>query len=248
MVTTTRICLALGVLSLAGGAVEAGEPAGPNAAGEKAAPAAGAAPVTAGEIEALIDALVSRNPKPITGKEDRSVAPDYKLPVGFSRARQETVRQAFYRLRYAGPAAFPALIRRWGDERYALTGSHGLSGYHHNHSVGWACEAAMFDQLQPYSTWPRTDGDPRGKPKRPSYPAKFLSTAEAALKWCEARRDKSLYEMQLEVLDWVIAEEAKMPQDYTAEERAELQEIRRELTASGKAMRSGSFFAVEVEL
>jgi hypothetical protein len=231
MITAARRFLAIGLLSVAGAV----------SAGEKAAP-------TGAEIEALIEQLASPNPKPITGREDKSVAPDYRLPPGFDKVRQRSVIRARGELRKLGPAAFSVLIKHWGDERYSVTTSHGLSGYCNNQNVGWVCEAIVLDQLQPYSTWPRTDDDPRGKPKRPNYPEKFLSTAEDALKWCEARRDKSLYDMQLEVLDWVIAEEAKRSGDYTDAEQGALREIRRELVGSKLPLKAGNFFLMDIEL
>ncbi len=40
--------------------------------------------------------------------------------------------------------------------------------------------------------------------------------------------------MQIEVVDWVIAEEAKRPGDYKDEERAELKALRKQLVEGGE--------------
>jgi hypothetical protein len=40
--------------------------------------------------------------------------------------------------------------------------------------------------------------------------------------------------MQIEILDWVIAEEAKRPGDYKDEERAKLKAVRKQLVDGGK--------------
>lgn len=188
------------------------------------------------EIKALIDQLVSPNPKPITGDEDRRVRPDYRLPPGFDRDKQKQVRGARLKLRQLGPRAFPYLIERWGDKRYCLTVSDGLSGYCRNKTVGDVCCSIIFDQLQPYSSLPKVKDDPRGKPHRPAYPAQFLHTQKAAKRWWEKNKHKALYRMQREVLDWVIAEEAKRPRDFTKAERRALRDIRKELVGSGKPL------------
>jgi hypothetical protein len=199
------------------------------------------------DIKAIIDQLVSPNPKPITGDEDERQAPDYRLPPGFDREKQKVVRGARYKLRQLGPQAFPLLIERWGDKRYCLTISHGLSGYCHNQTVGDICRAIVFDQLQPYSYWPKGHDDPRGKPGRPSYPARFLGSQKSAREWWEKNKKKTLLEMQREVLDWVIAEEAKRPRDFTAEEKRELQRIHKELAQGGKPLPPGNYDLVDIE-
>jgi hypothetical protein len=199
------------------------------------------------EIKKLVDQLVSPNPKPITGDEDERVEPEYRLPRGFDKDKQKQVHAARYQLKQIGPAAFPFLIERWKDKRYCMTVSHGLSGYCYNWTVGQVCEAIAFDQLQPYSTWPAGYDDPRGKPKSPDYPPHFLSSQKAARKWWEKNKQKTLYQMQLEILDWVIAEEAKRPKDYTDKDRQALRSLRKELVKDVKPLSRGNYFSVDIE-
>jgi hypothetical protein len=200
------------------------------------------------EILDLIDQLVSWNPKPITRREDRTLPPfNYRLPPGFDVRKQGAVFQARTKLRQLGPRAFPFLIERWGDEHYCLTTSHSLSEAYYNRTVGHICRAIICDQLQPYSYWPRVDGDPRGRPKRPSYPAKFLATQEQAREWCNKNKHRTLREMQLEVLDWIIAEEAKRPQDFTDEERQTLQKYRNQLVQDNQPFPAGNYDMVDIE-
>ena len=59
------------------------------AQGEEHAP-----PPSKQKIKALVDRLVSPNPKPITEEEDPRVAPDLRLPPGFDREKQAPVLQA----------------------------------------------------------------------------------------------------------------------------------------------------------
>jgi hypothetical protein len=192
--------------------------------------------------------LVSPNPKPITGDEDDSVAPDYRLPPGFDQEKQKRVREAIVGLRKIGPRAFPPLIERWGDKRYCVTAFHKLSEYSHNLTVGDISKAIIFDQLQPYSNRPRSDDDPRGKPKRPGYPSEFLWSQKAAKAWWEKNKHKSIIQMQLDVLDWVIAEEAKRPNDSSAEERRFVRNIRAELVKRREPMPPGNYTWEQVEL
>jgi hypothetical protein len=149
------------------------------------------------EIKELIDNLVSPNPKPITEDDD------YRLSPSFDRDKQKLVRKAFSELKSVGPQAFPFLIDRWDDERYCLTTSYGTNGYCHNENVGTVCKMIFFDQIQTYGSWSGFADSFNDKLAwRPDYPAHFLSTKTDAKKWCEEHKDKTLAEIQLEVLDF----------------------------------------------
>jgi hypothetical protein len=186
------------------------------------------------EIEALIDGLVSPNPEPDTAKLQASEArPDGGWPPGFDHKKQKQVDRARAKLTQLGPQAFPFLVERWGDNRYCMTVE--VAEYT-NRSVGDICWQIVFDQLQPYGYYPAGYEDPRGKPVRPSYPGTFLGSQESARQWWRKNKDKTLHAMQLEALDWVIAEEAKRPQDFKEEERRELAKIHKKLVAGGKPL------------
>jgi hypothetical protein len=185
--------------------------------------------LTEQEIKALVDKLVSPNPKPITGKEDPDAAPDYRLPPGFDREKQKLVRKAVSELKVLGPQAFPFLIERWDDERYCLTISEGINGYCRNQTVGKTCKMIIFDQIQPFGMTQGINDTGLKYVRRPGYPSHFLSTKTDAKKWCEEHKGKSLAEIQLEALDWVIAEESKEKDMYPDKERENLQELRKRL-------------------
>jgi hypothetical protein len=189
------------------------------------------------DVLKLINALASENPAPTERR-----GPDLKFPPGYDRKKQEPVRSAKSKLKAFGPAAFKSLIENWGDERYCLTYSVGINGYMYNATVGKMCRIIVYDQIQPYGIWPRTEDDPRGKPKRPSYPSVFLSDQKAATKWLEEHKDKSLFEIQLMVIDWVIARESESLKDFTDEERAAMREIREKLVESKKPMTRGNYY------
>jgi hypothetical protein len=59
----------------------------------------------------------------------------------------------------------------------------------------------------------------------------------------EAREGKPLRELQLEVLNSVIAEEEKRPQDFTSEERDYLKGLRDQLLARDQPLKPAYPFA-----
>ena len=81
-------------------------------------------------------------------------------------------------------------------------------------------------QLQPYSVKLFGDRaldsapDPRTHPLRPSYIKHYkLDNPKAAMKWWRQRKDKSLRELQIEALEWVMGREGKSPKEYSVVER-----------------------------
>jgi hypothetical protein len=195
-------------------------------------------PPSAKEIKALIDQLVSPNRKPDVREGDSAAR---GLPRDFDRKKQQQVDRAISKLRQLGPRAFPFLIKRWGDERYCLTAEDSISGAFLHKTVGQVCRAIIFDQLQPYGTWPKgySPDHTRRPPRRPGYPGTFLGSPESAKKWWKKNKDKALDQMQLDALDWIIAEEAKRSGDFKDEERKELRRIRKQLVESGKPLPGG---------
>jgi len=190
------------------------------------------------DIDRLINALASENPAPT----DRR-GPDLKYPAGYDRKKQKSVRSAKSELKALGLSAFKTLIASWGDGRYSLTYSVGINGYMNNATVGKMCRVIVYDQIQPYGIWPRTDGDPRGKPKRPSYPDAFLNDEKHASQWLEEHQRKSLFEIQLMVVEWVIDQESKKPEAFNDKERMYMQDIREKLLESKMPMTRGNYYA-----
>lgn len=201
------------------------------------------APPTEREIKALIDQLASPNPKPIVNKMR---APSIDLPPGFDRKKQYKVHLARSKLAELGPPAFPFLIDSWKDDRYSLTTCNGLSGWYYNESVGRVCQAIIFDRLQPYSYWQAGGGDPRERARRPSYPGHFIGSQGAAKAWWGKNKERSLHQMQLEALNWIIAEEAKHPGDFIDKEKQCLQKLRKELVEGSEPLPPGNYNASEI--
>ena len=202
---------------------------------------------TSKKVAALIDQLASPNPPPTFPGGEKNGGPDYILPAGFSRAKQMHVYEACHQLKTLGPLAFPYLIKSWNDKRHSMTLSVGINGYCFNASVGEICERIIFDQLQPYGTLPEFDDDPRGKPHRPSYPAQFLATPKDAGKWYEEHKNKTLFEMQLMIVEWVIEQESKSPTNFLEKEHKEVRRIRDQLKKAAKPIDRGNYYSEDTE-
>lgn len=189
---------------------------------------------SAQQIKALVAQLVSPNPKPILKGDS------WRLPKGFDRDKQKKVHEAWAELRMIGPSAFPFLIENLDDDRYCMTVEISAGD---NLTVGQVCFEIIFEQIQPYGFRQKGVSDPRTLLPRPSYP-EFLRSKKEARKWWEKSKHKTLYQMQLEALDWVIAEEAKRPRDFIDAEKKYLQQLRKKLVKSGKAMSVPAFGSI----
>lgn len=199
---------------------------------------------TEAEIKALIKQLASPNERPKAYPESKG-NPNAKYPAGYDREAQRRVMQTFFELRKIGPPAFPYLAETINDKRYSFTEDDGevMS----NWNVGRACFDIIDSQVQAYNgMWNGTadGGDPRERPRRPSpFSQDTFDDPQQFRVWCEARKDKSLRELQIESLEWTIAEEAKRPQDFTDVERTHLQKVLAKLRTSDKPLPAASLWA-----
>ena len=148
-------------------------------------------PPSAKEIKALIDQLVSPNPKPNVREGDSAIG---GLPSDFDFKKQQQVNRAISKLIKLGPPAFPFLIERWGDKRYCLTACDDVSAAFLHKTVGQICQAIIFAQLQPSGTLPEGYSPDHRLPRRPGYPDKFLGSQESARRWWQKNNDRTLWE------------------------------------------------------
>jgi hypothetical protein len=172
-------------------------------------------PLSEREINALIQQLVSPNRAPDL------VGAYAEYPVGYDRDAQKRVWHAWHQLFPLGKRAFPYLFNHFDDKRYSFTADGGSSDF--NWSVGRACSDILIGHLQPYG---------KARPPLPSYSKHYnLRDSAGAKLWWETRKDKSLRELQIEALEWVIAEEAKKPADDLDRNRALLSDVLTKLRA-----------------
>lgn len=175
------------------------------------------------EIKALIEKLASPNETPKLDGQDAVYPPTY------DRQAQIKVERAWQSLYELGLSTFPYLFQSIADKRYSYTRDGGAADV--NLSVGDQCRAILKSYLQPYGhQFTAGVSDPRFVPHRPSYFRNYdLDNPKSAAKWWESRKEKSLRELQIETLEWVIAEEAKRPKDYIDKEREYLSDVLKKL-------------------
>lgn len=121
--------------------------------------------------------------------------------------------------------------------------------YEENLSVGRLCSEIIDGHIQPWGIFTSpgkkgnddrfTDGDPRFRPRRPSYEAHWKDFDA----WWASHKDKSLREIQIEALEWTIAEELKQPKDYSQDEIDGLKTMLGKLKASDQPLRPSVPFA-----
>lgn len=180
------------------------------------------------DIEKLVSQLVSPNQPPeIEGT-------NAKYGKSFDRNAQKLVSKSWSELRNLSPRSFPFVFEHVDDRRYALTQDSG--DLDKNYSVGFLCRDILVSSLQP-DVWDHKEGGTsfRRRPTQPDYIAHYqLLNPESAKEWWKSRKDRSLRELQIEVLEWIIVEEKKSPETYKQAELTKLLEELRDLRASSE--------------
>ncbi|MCY2984161.1 MAG: hypothetical protein NTY15_11085 [Planctomycetota bacterium] len=183
-------------------------------------------------VDSLVARLASKNKPPKTR------GPSALYPRGYDKAGQEEVFLAYRELRELGPKAFPFIIPHLDDKRYSLTADGGAADV--NFTVGQLCFSAIDLQLQPYKTYSRGEGDPRNRPRRPHYLSKLdLRDPEKTQNWINSLENKTLLQLQIEVLEWVIEAESKERTKYPSVELDWLHETLEILKKAKEPLPSG---------
>jgi hypothetical protein len=181
--------------------------------------------------EALVKTLVSTNPKPTIGESGRR-----RLPAEFDRAVQKRIVETWDKLLTVDTAGLSTLIAHYDDQEYSTSIASVISEYWHNWTVGEVCREIVISRIEPYGHYTPGTGDPRSRPQRPSYCRKYLDTKDTATHWWQEHQNKTLREIQLEALDWIIAEEKAEDAKKFAKDIEFLEETRNKLNASTKPL------------
>jgi hypothetical protein len=131
-------------------------------------------------------------------------------------------------LRKKGVAAFPNLVQHLDDKRQSVAFRSVIP-----HDVGDACFCIIREQVfslpKDYRrSYNRTGADTKSRP-RPYFIEPVLFDHSTLPKWLEQRKDKSLREMQIEALTWLIEEERKIGFRNEEDKRAYLDPLERRL-------------------
>jgi len=157
------------------------------------------------EIANLVEKLASPNPKPII--PDKYVESKIIYSPNYSKEAQNRIYEVRKKIEEKGMDAFPYLIEHYNDDRYSITYETSWNGCWYNASVGSECADIVHKQLQPLGPF-RVNATDAGD-KRPYYDFHFLYSKDTMQSWYKTNKDKSLRELQIEVLEWTITEEKK---------------------------------------
>jgi hypothetical protein len=158
---------------------------------------------TAADIEALIEKLaISQAP----AAEAPVFTPSRDTPRTDSRV---IAYEAAEELKKCGKAAFPHLLEHLDDKRQSVAFRRGIP-----HDVGDACFCIIREQVfclpEGYEgSFYRTGADGRLH-ERPYFLKTALFDRRSVKSWLDARRDKSLEEIQVEALRWLIQQERQI--------------------------------------
>ena len=171
---------------------------------------AGKAGVTREDVERLVAQLRSKN-KPLNPAGGRLV-PKPENRKGYDKQAQQHVALAEHKLAALGKDAFPVLIEHLNDKEYSLSFATSLL---RDFSVGEVCFMLIESQVHLTGTGYQTRDGADGKSY--TYPRYFSQycgnvwfTQDGVRNWWSEHEHQSLREMQIDALEWAIAEEQKI--------------------------------------
>jgi hypothetical protein len=152
-----------------------------------------------GDVADLVRRLVSPNPAPVIA--DGRKRPTY--PYEYSHESQKQVINAWESLIESGTKAFPVLIENSDDKRYSCTLNPKTDRVNEwqNWDAGAICRSIIYVQVDVYQR-----ALPYSGVHRPSYMSQW-TTKDDLLRWWNQRKMKGLRDMQIEAVEWAIAQE-----------------------------------------
>jgi hypothetical protein len=191
--------------------------------------AGGAEPAGGGKIDAraLVEALANRNPQPTL---DHSYYP--RLGPRYDWSENDRIWKAVTALIDHAEEAWPALVAHLGDDRYCLT-VETLEGFVYNWSVSDICrEIIGRDLSQAYFQAIPLYKLVYYRLRRPH----FTRDKQKLKAWCEARCERVLYELQIEICQLVQPEVAAVQDDLHLSE-GKRQQWREAIAAAVESLR-----------
>lgn len=163
----------------------------------------------------LVEELASPNQPPITqnGSSGR-----VKFPVGYDIAAQRKINDVRTTLHDNFEESLPFLIAALDDKRYCLTINWADGDAFYNKSVGAICRNIIESQLEVYRDKIIFSG-----PKHwHRYDYKQISS-----EWWQTRRDRKLFELQIEAIEWAIQQfEKSDDSDRRFDKKSQLSDLR----------------------
>jgi len=148
---------------------------------------------------AMVEALANRNPVPDIP------APRYNpiFAKNYDRSECKRAAAAFHALIDHAEDAWPEMVAHLDDGRYSVTFYDSAESERaYNWTIGDICQEIIIGSL--------TEGylqNLRQKDKVSYFRLQdFVRDKKSLKSWCEARRTKRLYELQIDVCQWAVAE------------------------------------------
>jgi hypothetical protein len=171
------------------------------------------------QIRAWIEALANKQPP------RRFEMPDEQL-TGAEKGALKPVKEAYYKLTQHFLVALPYLVESIDDKRFSYPSEHPLSGVFENRNVGNACQSIIERKLMLGDVSVR---DERDFSVRHSLPI--------GKTWYARVKGMSLFEMQVDTLDWVLEQPPpnRVKQGTWNEALVSLRAFRKDFVAKGLA-------------
>jgi hypothetical protein len=146
-------------------------------------------------------------------------------------------KKAWVELRDIGPESFPKVVEHLQDKRTSFTADSGSTD--ETWTVGRACFDVLRCNLEPYNVGMYSSCfAARANHWRPQYCKVFLKTPKKANTWLAAHQNKSLVDLQIEVLEWVTSDHPEEQRKVSPEDRRELLDKLDELKRTRKPLRA----------
>jgi hypothetical protein len=182
----------------------------------------------------LIQRLVSPNKEPMTTNRSSG---SVKFPAGYDVKAQERIAAARQVLHDNFAEALPFLIEALDDTRYCMTINWADGDAYYNRSVGSICRDVIASQLEVYRGKIRFSG--------PQHWHRY-GYGPISKEWWQARKGRSLAELQIEAIDWALERRMAEPAAEVREDReheiADLRKLRGEIATSGKPVKRRAMY------
>jgi hypothetical protein len=188
------------------------------------------------EIAKLIEKLAS--PKPQETIENSVIGKSVKVlyPQGTRKETEKRVHETWDEIIAEGPSAFPYLFEHFDDNRFSFNNQMGNSGLSFDLTVGLVCMDIISSQIVPFGTSIKLENTSTSITERPSYFNKYLIMKKVALEWLKIHQNESLHDMQIDALEWTIAEEKKFDNPKYDDDLKYLIEVLENLKKSNRAL------------
>jgi hypothetical protein len=161
--------------------------------------------VSRDQINVWIEELANKDPKPFD--EPYILKP----PRNLNRASLIVVKNAYDNLAANVAKSLPALIESLEDKRYSYY-QESPSGAFLCHTVGEACYSIIVRNIEVYRPY-ATVLDKTERPRT----VHFIDATGGPQKWLASRKDKSLFDMQLEAVEWALRQKKPDPQELVSD-------------------------------